>query len=98
MEECKRKKIKIVFVYAPEYFERGKFIENREEIFTLFNMFSKKYSIPFYDFSNDTISMQRKYFYNASHLNKTGAELFTKKLIDSLRSNNEYQASVIDNP
>jgi len=90
LNECNTKKIKIAFVYAPEYIERRNTFINREEVFNLYNMFSKKYSIRFYDFSNDTISYKKKYFYNVSHLNKTGAELFTNKLIDTLKKTNIF--------
>ena len=90
LNECNKKKIKIVFVYSPEYVERRNTFINRKKVFNLFNMFSKKYSILFYDFSNDTISYKKKYFYNVSHLNKTGADLFTNKLIDTLKRTNTF--------
>ncbi|POY39995.1 hypothetical protein C3L50_09210 [Flavobacterium alvei] len=85
LNECKSKKIKLLFVYSPEYIEGQKFVKNRGVIISLYEKYSKKYDIPFYNYSNDPLSYQKKYFYNASHLNKTGAELFTKKLIDSLK-------------
>ena len=85
LNECETQNIKLLFVYIPEYIEGQKFVKNREKIVSLYKKYSKKNHIPFYDFSNDSISYQKKYFYNASHMNKTGAELFTKKLIDSLQ-------------
>ncbi len=85
LNECKSQNIKILFVYSPEYIEGQKFVKNRSEIISLYEKYSKKYNIPFYNYSKDPLSYQKKYFYNASHLNKTGAELFTKKLIDSLK-------------
>ena len=51
------------------------------DVTELFKKFSKKYDIPFYDYSTDTLCFHKKYFYNALHLNKTGAEIFTNKLI-----------------
>jgi hypothetical protein len=83
--ECKSKNIKLLFVYSPEYIDGQKFVKNRGKIISIYQEFSQKYNIPFYNYSYDTISYQKKYFYNASHLNRTGAELFTKKLIDSLK-------------
>lgn len=85
LNECISKDIELVFVYSPEYIEGQKFVRNRREIISFYKKISEKFNIPFYNYSNDAISYQKKYFYNASHLNKTGAELFTKKLIDSLR-------------
>jgi hypothetical protein len=89
LTECKNNNIKIIFVYTPEYIKGQKFIKNRNDILSLFTSFSKQFDIPFYDFSNDSLSFQKKYFYNAEHLNKTGSELFTKKLISILK-NNKY--------
>jgi len=51
----------------------------------IYKKFSNEYQIPFYDFSNDSISYHKKYFYNASHLNNIGSQLFTKELIDTLK-------------
>jgi hypothetical protein len=85
LRECKFKNIKVILVYTPEYIEGQKFVKNRDKIISLYRNFSKKYDIPFYDYSNDSLSFQRKYFYNAEHLNKAGSELFTQKLIDTLK-------------
>jgi len=94
LNECKSKNIKIVFIYPPEYIEGQKFVKNRRSIISLYEKYSKKYNIPYYDYSRDPLSFQKNFFYNASHLNKTGAELFTKKLIDSLKKYN-YPISIL---
>lgn len=86
LKECKVNNTKVVFIYTPEYIEGQKFVKNRNQIMGLYKKFSKQYHIPFYNFSNDSISYQKKYFYNASHLNKTGSELFTNELIDTLKA------------
>ena len=96
LKECKSNNIKLIFVYTPEYIEGQKFVSNREQIFGLYNKFSEEYQIPFYDFSNDSISYQKKYFYNASHLNKLGSQLFTKKLIDTLKSSDVLSKNQIN--
>ena len=88
LKECKKEHIKLIFVYTPEYIEGQKFVKNRKQIMNLYKKFSDQYGIPFYDYSNDPLSFQRTYFYNASHLNKKGSELFTAKFIDTLRSTN----------
>lgn len=84
LKECKDLNIKIIFVYSPEYIEGQKFIENRSEIIRLYNNLSKKHSIPFYNFSDDKICYNRKYFYNSTHMKKIGAELFSNQFADSL--------------
>lgn len=85
LNECKSKNIKIVFVVAPQYIAGQKFISNRSEIMGIYSGFSEKYNIPFFDYSNDSLSFKKEYFFNATHLNKTGAELFTGKLITQLK-------------
>jgi hypothetical protein len=80
LDECKRKGIKMVMFYPPEYIEAQHLITNRKEIISLYQHFSEKYDIPFLDYSNDELSYSTKYFYNSQHLNRTGAELFTAKL------------------
>ena len=85
---CKKKNIKIVFVWCPEYIEGQKFIKNRAEIFGIYKTFSEKYNIPLLDYSNDPISYSTYYFYNAEHMNVIGAELFTAKFIKDFRKLN----------
>jgi hypothetical protein len=85
LQECKNNNIRIIFVYTPEYIEGQKFVKNRNDIIEKYKFYSKKYDIPFYDYSNDSISYNKTYFYNASHLNKDGAEFFTNKFIDTLK-------------
>lgn len=87
IRECLNNGIALVFVYSPEYIEGHDFVKNRDEVIGLFSMFSDKYNIPFLDYSVDPISHQKEYFYNASHLNGKGAQLFTSKLVYDMRHN-----------
>lgn len=83
--ECNKNGIKVILVYTPEYIEGQLFVKNRKEIITLFDNFSQRYKILFLDYSNDEICTKKDYFYNASHLNKSGAERFTNILINDLK-------------
>lgn len=85
LQGCRSDSIDLIFVYSPEYIEGQRFVRNRDEMLAIYTHLSKKYTIPFYDFSNNLISFDKKYFYNTLHLNKTGAEIFTKELIDTLK-------------
>ncbi|WP_421796981.1 hypothetical protein [Haliscomenobacter sp.] len=87
LKYCRSNNIFLVFVYTPEYIEGQKFIKNKSEIIKIYNNYSKKYSIPFYDFSQDEISYNKKMFYNSMHMNLAGSKLFTRKLIDTLDKN-----------
>jgi hypothetical protein len=88
IRECIADGIEIVFVYTPEYIEGQEFVKNRREILDTFKEFAVKYNLKYIDYSADSISYQKKYFYNASHLNKEGAELFTAKLVNDLKKDN----------
>ena len=86
IQKNKKQDIEVILVYSPEYIEGQEFISNRDSILNLYNEISDEYKIRFIDFSKDSISYKKEYFYNSTHLNKTGANLFTKKLIDSLKN------------
>lgn len=80
--------IRIIFVYAPVYTGVTKKLLNVEGMYQMFDSLARKYSIPILDYNDDPLSHDTVYFYNATHLNKKSAELFSAKLahdIDSLR-------------
>jgi hypothetical protein len=84
MQECNELDIKVIMVYTPEYIEGQNYVVNRTEVIAKYQSISKNYEVPFLDYSNDTMSYVKDYFYNTLHLNKKGANLFTQKLIDDL--------------
>lgn len=86
LTECKAKNIKIILVYTPEYIGGQGFIKNRNDIISMYKGFSEKFNIPFYDYSKDSLSFQRKYFYNSTHLNKTGTDIFAKELVSKIKT------------
>ncbi len=64
-----------------------------DEGMQIYHSFSKKYDIPFLDYSDDTsLTYDTAYFYNAMHLNKKGAELFTLKLANDIKEQNLYKS------
>jgi len=92
--ECKSNEITVILVYTPEYIDGQNFVKNREKIIKIYNDFSNKYDLLFLDYSDDNLCMQKEYFYNASHLNKKGSEIFTSKLAQDLKArthNNVYK-------
>lgn len=86
IQECKRMKINLILIYTPEYIDGQNFVSNRKEVIGIYAKFSKRYNLKFYDYSNDEICFDKTLFYNASHLNKTGAEIFTKKFASALKT------------
>lgn len=80
VKDCKRKNIAIFLVYPPVFHEFIPYVRNRNQIVEYYTYVSNKYKVPFLDFSQDELSLERKYFYNSQHLNERGSALFTKKL------------------
>ncbi len=84
--DVKQQKIKLIFVYTPEYIEGQKFVSNRSAILAVYKNISKKHKIPFLDYSSDSICLNKTYFYNAEHLNLQGTNLFSRKLASDLQN------------
>lgn len=95
IKECKQNDIPLIFVYTPEYIDGQRFIANRDSVINIYNSWSKKYDIPFLDYSDDSICFDKQYFYNSMHMNKRGSELFTRKLINDLVNRNLIESNTI---
>jgi hypothetical protein len=80
----KKEGINLVFVYPPEYVEGQSYVRNRSEILNLFSTIAEQNSIPYFDYSTNSISFNKAYFYNSQHLNKAGARVFTTQVLQDL--------------
>lgn len=89
IQYCKSNNIELILVYTPEYLEGQKFIKNRRDIITLYEKIAAKYQIPFLNYSASKVSQNRNLFYNALHLNKYGAQLFSTELAMDLKKLNK---------
>lgn len=85
LRETLAKKIEIIMVYSPEYIGGQQFVSNRKQVFSIYDSFSRKYKIPFFDYSDDSMSLNKDYFYNSQHLNSNGANIFTRKVIHDIK-------------
>ena len=88
INECKANNIELILVYTPEYIDYQKVWENRDDVVKIYKDFSMKYAVDFIDYSNDSICLDKTYFYNGSHLNSLGADVFSKKLACDLKARN----------
>lgn len=84
LAESAQSGVEVILVYAPEYYPVNDYLKNKAEILAIYQDFADKYGFQFYDFSDHEISHDKRYFYNAEHLNKEGAELFSRQLADLL--------------
>lgn len=84
IQECQREDIQLIFVYSPEHIEGQKFVTRRAEILARYQSIANQYQIHFLDYSQDTMSTQKQYFFNSQHLNMNGAGVFSLKLAEDL--------------
>ena len=77
---------KVLFVYAPIYYQAREKMVNEREMFEMYDSIANRFNIPILDYNDIPMCYDTTYFYNATHLNKTGAELFTTKLAHDIDS------------
>jgi hypothetical protein len=82
---CKANDIKVILVYPPSYIEALQYDTNYKDLLAIYDSFSKKYQIPFYNFMNDSLCYNSANFYNSQHLNKAASEIFSTKLATQLK-------------
>ena len=87
LDECERDSIRVVFVMAPYYIGATRKMHDAEGMRRMFHQLAAPHDIPVLDYTHDILCYDTAYFYNATHLNRTGATMFTTQLahdIDSL--------------
>lgn len=86
LEVVKSTGTKVIFVYAPIYYVAREKMVNEQQMFEMYDSIASKFDIPILDYNDIPMCYDTTYFYNATHLNKTGAELFTTKLAHDIDS------------
>lgn len=84
LSRCKADGVKVVLVFAPIYIGVSEKTIDAEGAFALYQSFADKYGLTVLNYTFDSISYDTNYFYNASHLNKNGAEAFSRILAQDL--------------
>lgn len=84
LQKSKAERIKVILVFAPVYIEAANKIVDPKGLYSLYKNLAEKYNFTILDFTNDSISLDKGNFYNATHLNKKGAEKFSVKLAHKL--------------
>lgn len=85
LAQCQSEGISVVMVYAPFYIgATHKMGSAVDTMFALYQSFADKYGYQILNYTYDSISYDTLNFYNASHLNRRGAELFSTKLAKDL--------------
>lgn len=87
LQRCKQEGIEVVMVFAPFYIgATEKMGSDADSMFALYQGFADKYGYPVLNYTYDSVSYDTLNFYNASHLNRRGAEQFSLKLAQDLKN------------
>lgn len=86
LQRCQQDKIEVVLIWMPEYVEGQDFVLNHDSVRGMIHDISDMQGLTFFDYSNDSICFDRNLFYNTRHLNRKGAEIFTRKLAQDLKN------------
>jgi hypothetical protein len=76
IDTCIKKNIKLMLIYSPEYFDIE--YSTRVNFFSYINNTASKNDLPFFDYRKSPISRDSILFANPGHLNKFGADIFSK--------------------
>ncbi len=78
--------ISIIFVYSPPHISVTNRIADMDRMRVTFDSIAQLYNIPVLDYHFVPFASDTSYFYNGTHLNPRGAELFTTILANDLDS------------
>ncbi len=86
MAKAKSDSIEVVFVYAPIYHKVLERAEGLDKCYATFDSIAQVNDIPILDYSYSYLSYDTLYFFDSSHMNQRGAELFSTMLANDLDS------------
>jgi len=82
---CSENKIKTAVIYAPQSDELNQHLNNFSVYKNLIKEICTESNVEFYDYSSIQLTKNRNYFYNHSHLNSQGADVFTALLANEIK-------------
>ncbi|MBC7747130.1 MAG: hypothetical protein H7Z76_00880 [Methylotenera sp.] len=89
--ECATKKIELILVYAPEYIESQKFFSHKNDVMATYTSLAQKHHLRFLNYLSHTLCSHKDLFFNNTHLNKKGSDLFSEKLAADLKNKKGLQ-------
>ena len=84
LSKVKDEGIKVVFVHTPIYIGVTRKLDHPEKMHDVYKKYADKYNIPILDYRYMDICYDTTYFYNAMHLNGTGAAIFSDSLANDI--------------
>lgn len=77
--------IMVILVYTPQFVGATEKTSNQDYMHKWYEQLSKKYNTPILDYTYMDICRDTTYFYNAMHLNRKGAEIFSDSLANDIK-------------
>lgn len=87
IKETKQSGINLVLVYSPLFYKGQAVYTNHIEMLEMYRKIADENNLLFLDYSKNPISYKKELFFNAMHLNETGAEVFSEDLTTKLFEN-----------
>ena len=85
LSETAAEGIQVIFVHSPTHISLTERQNDVDSMWKTFQQIADQYNIPILNYQSDSLSYDTNYFYNRMHLNRKGAELFTRKLANDLK-------------
>ena len=77
--------IQVIFVHAPIFAGLTAQQQGLDTMWDIYRRLATQYHIPILNYQNDTICSDTTCFHNRTHLNRKGAELFSRQLANDLK-------------
>ncbi|MBR1503019.1 MAG: hypothetical protein IJ618_03935 [Prevotella sp.] len=85
LAEAKSEGITVVLVFTPQYIGATRKTTNQDYMHEWYKRLANRYDFPVMDYTYMDISYDTAYFYNAMHLNRRGAEIFSDSLANAIK-------------
>lgn len=84
LKSLQERNVQLMLYYAPEQKSSFPMYKNRLEILALYQQIAEQLNIPFINYAQGDIITDKEYFYNAYHLNRTGADMFSNMILTDI--------------
>ncbi len=86
IDYCKVNKIKLIFIYPPEFKAYFYLCPNRKFVLNYYDSIAKAKSVPFFEYMDfPSVSTDTALFFDTQHLNARGVKLFDKQLVKDIK-------------
>ena len=90
VQHTQKDSIPIIMVFSPIYYKARELTNNKNQFDEFLAGLGRKHNIPILRYDDDPICLDTTYFYNATHLNKLGSEIFSRKVATDIRDYLHY--------